>query len=61
MHPMNFCTRSIAVALLIGFPILPISAQVGAPTFSAEQRQQIEQIIKDYLMSHPELLQDALG
>ena len=58
---MNFCTRSIAVLLLVGLPILPLSAQVGAQTFSAEQRQQIEQIIKDYLMAHPELLQDALG
>jgi protein-disulfide isomerase len=59
---MNFSTRWIAAALLIGLlMLLPMSAQVRAQTFSTEQRQQIEQIIKDYLMSHPELLQDALG
>jgi protein-disulfide isomerase len=37
----------------------PLSAHAQA--FSPDQRQQIEQILKDYLMTHPELLQDVMG
>jgi protein-disulfide isomerase len=36
---------------------LPASAQ----TFSDDQRQQIEGIVKDYLMKHPELIQDVMS
>jgi protein-disulfide isomerase len=34
---------------------------VRAQTFSAEQRSEIERIVKDYLLSHPELLQDVMS
>jgi protein-disulfide isomerase len=36
---------------------LPASAE----SFSADQRQEIEGIIKDYLIKHPEVLQDAMA
>jgi protein-disulfide isomerase len=36
---------------------LPASAQ----TFSDDQRQQIEGIVKDYLLKHPEVLQDVMS
>jgi protein-disulfide isomerase len=36
---------------------LPASAQ----TFSDDQRQQVEGIVKDYLLKHPEVLQDAMS
>jgi protein-disulfide isomerase len=56
------CDRHLCAAgLLIGSLILltPLAAQAQA--FSSDQRQQIEQIVKDYLMSHPELLQDVMS
>jgi len=42
-------------ALLV--PTAPARAQAGAP---ALQRPQIEQIIKEYLLAHPEVVRDAL-
>jgi protein-disulfide isomerase len=36
---------------------LPASAQ----TFSDDQRQQVEGIVKDYLLKHPEVLQEAMS
>ncbi len=36
---------------------LPASAQ----TFSADQRHEIENIVKDYLLKHPEVLQDVMA
>ncbi len=38
----------------------PAATQPTAQTFSAEQQQQIENIIKNYLVSHPEVLQQAM-
>ena len=35
-------------------------ATPAAQTFSADQRQEIEGIIKSYLVAHPEVLQDAM-
>jgi protein-disulfide isomerase len=46
----------IAAALLLGLP-----ATAPAQTFSPDQRQQIETIIKDYLVNHPEVVQDILA
>ena len=46
----------IAAALLFGLP-----AAAPAQTFSPDQRQQIEAIIKDYLINHPEVVQDVLA
>jgi protein-disulfide isomerase len=40
---------------------LPGAAQVRAETFSADQRTEIERIIKDYLMQHPEVLTDVMA
>ena len=44
----------IATALFIGTPAI-----ASAQTFSADQRQEIEKIVKDYLMAHPEVIQDV--
>lgn len=40
-----------------------LAAPVAAPaqTFSPDQRQQIEGIIKDYLIAHPEVVQEVLA
>ena len=44
-------------AVLLALPAAPAQAQ----SFSATQRTEIERIVKDYLLSHPELLQDVMN
>jgi protein-disulfide isomerase len=46
----------VAAAMLMALP-----AVASAQTFSTDQRQQIEGILKDYLMAHPELIQDVMA
>jgi protein-disulfide isomerase len=43
--------------------VMLLAAPVAAPaqTFSPDQRQQIESIIKDYLIAHPEVVQEVLA
>jgi len=38
----------------------PAAATLSAPIFSNDQRHAIENVIKDYLVQHPEVLQDAM-
>ncbi|ABD07718.1 DSBA oxidoreductase [Rhodopseudomonas palustris HaA2] len=45
---------ALLALLLVGAPVA-----AAAQKFSDEQRSQIEQIIKDYLVSHPEVLEEA--
>jgi protein-disulfide isomerase len=58
---MQFCIRAIAAASLAALLAAPFAAAARAQSFNSEQRSEIEGIIKDYLMSHPELLQDVLA
>jgi protein-disulfide isomerase len=56
---MRFSPRtaiSIAFAMILAFP-----AMASAQTFSPDQRHQIENIIKDYLTNHPEVMQDVMA
>jgi protein-disulfide isomerase len=46
----------LATAMLVALP-----AAAPAQTFSPDQQKQIEGIIKDYLVAHPEVLQDAMA
>jgi protein-disulfide isomerase len=46
------------LALLV---TVPAAAPARAQSFTGEQRSEIERIIKDYLMSHPELLQEVMN
>ena len=46
----------LAAAMLI---VLPAAAP--AQSFSPDQRREIENIVKDYLMAHPQLLQDVIS
>jgi protein-disulfide isomerase len=56
MTPMiKMLTGAGAAALLMLAP--PVAAQ----EFSAPQKNEIERIIRDYLVSHPEVLQDAIA
>jgi protein-disulfide isomerase len=47
----------IAATLFLAPAVIPAHAE----TFSADQRQQIEGIIKSYLLEHPEVLQDVMA
>jgi len=47
----------IAAALLLAVAAAPARAQ----TFSTDQRKEIETIVKDYLMQHPEIMQDVMA
>jgi protein-disulfide isomerase len=40
---------------------LPAATPTRAQTFSADQRQEIEGIVKDYLLQHPEVMQDVMA
>lgn len=54
---MNFVPRiagPIAAALLL---VAPVAA--SAQSFSPDQRHEIEDIVKNYLIAHPEVIQDA--
>jgi protein-disulfide isomerase len=54
---MNFTSRT-AIAIISGI-LLALPAAASAQSFSTDQRHEIENIIKDYLIAHPEVLQDA--
>ncbi len=41
--------------------LLMLALPVAAQEFSAPQKSEIERIIKDYLVSHPEVLQEAIA
>ena len=56
---MTFSLRWAAAAAMT--VLLLAAAPSRAETFSADQRTEIEHIIKDYLVSHPEVLQDAMN
>jgi protein-disulfide isomerase len=49
-------TMLIATALLLAAP-----AAAQAPSFSPDQRQEIGTIVKEYLLAHPEVLQDVMA
>ncbi|MBX9824249.1 MAG: DsbA family protein [Xanthobacteraceae bacterium] len=48
-----------AAALSLSLGVLPSQAQ--AQSFSGAQKSEIEKIIRDYLVSHPEVLQEAIA
>jgi len=58
---MTLFQRPLAAALLALALALPAAAPARAQTFTGDQRGEIERIIKDYLLSHPELLQEVMA
>jgi protein-disulfide isomerase len=53
---MTRLVRPLALAAVLALAALPAAAQ----DFSATQRGEIEKIIKEYLLKHPEVLQEAM-
>jgi protein-disulfide isomerase/sulfite exporter TauE/SafE/copper chaperone CopZ len=65
---MGMMTRGSSITVLVSAKSKPAAESVGAPptfgqpkSLSAEQRAAIERIAKDYLISHPEVIQEALA
>jgi protein-disulfide isomerase len=50
--------RPALLASLLGASVLFAPAASAQQSFSADQRKEIEAIIKDYLISHPEVMQE---
>jgi protein-disulfide isomerase len=57
---MHLDPRPLAAALLALLLALPAAAPARAQSFSADQRGEIEHIVREYLLSHPELLQEVM-
>jgi protein-disulfide isomerase len=53
--------RLFATALLALMLAFPVGGGARAQSFSPDQRGEIERVIREYLLSHPELLQEAMG
>ncbi|HEY7243328.1 MAG TPA: DsbA family protein [Xanthobacteraceae bacterium] len=53
--------RAFAATSLAVLVALLLSAPVQAQSFTADQRGEIERIVKEYLLAHPELLQDVMS
>ena len=56
MISLRHLTLAAAACLAIG-----MTAPAGAQSFSDAQRGEIEGILKDYLLTHPEILQEAMA
>ncbi len=53
--------RAFAATLFAVLLALVFSAPVKAQSFTRDQRSEIERIVKEYLLAHPELLQDVMS
>src|SRR3981081_4163297 len=56
-NPMNMTPRLLAAAATAALLMLPAPSR--AQSFSPPQRGEIEGIIRDYLLAHPELLEEV--
>jgi protein-disulfide isomerase len=61
MNEMTLDPRRFAAALFAVVLALPAAAPAQAQSFTGEQRGEIERIVKEYLLSNPELLQDVMN
>ncbi len=56
----SFLARSLLAGLIAGFGALPALAQATNAAFNADQKKQIESMIHDYILQHPEVVQEAM-
>jgi protein-disulfide isomerase len=57
---MRLRLRPFAAVLIAGALTLPSTITAGAQSITPTQRGEIEKIVREYLLSHPELLQDVM-
>ena len=53
--------RPLAAALLALAVAFPAAGLAQSQSFNGDQRREIERIVKEYLLSNPELLQDVMS
>ena len=58
---MRLRLRPFAAILIAGALTLPCAVTASAQSITPTQRGEIETIIREYLLSHPELLQDVMA
>src|SRR5262249_48405310 len=58
---MKIHLRPFTAALFAGLIALPVAVHAQTQSINDAQRGEIEGIIKNYLLSHPELLQDVMN
>jgi protein-disulfide isomerase len=51
--------RTLIAPALVAFAVAVMPAGASAQSFSAGQRGEIEKIVKEYLLSHPEILEEV--
>lgn len=51
--------RTLAAPALVAFALAALPAGASAQSFSSSQRGEIEKIVKEYLLSHPEILEEV--
>jgi protein-disulfide isomerase len=54
---LRFSVPTAAALILVSL----CAGSAGAQTFSSDQRQEIEGIVKSYLLAHPEVMQDVMA
>src|SRR5436190_13945671 len=57
MHKFGLMSAGM-IAIFLACPTL---APAQTQSFSSDQRSEIERIVKEYLLAHPELLQDVMN
>jgi protein-disulfide isomerase len=58
---MKLDLRPFAAALFAILIAMPAATPARAQSFTADQRGEIERIVKEYLLSHPEFLQEVMS
>jgi protein-disulfide isomerase len=59
---MHFPLSSLRAALIVGtMALAPLTAAQAASPFNEQQRQAIGEIVRDYLLKNPELLQEVMA
>jgi protein-disulfide isomerase len=58
---MKLDLRPFAAALFAILVAVPAAAPARAQSFTGDQRGEIERIMREYLLSHPELLQEVMS
>ena len=59
--PFRRLLLAVCAILPAAFLLVGTAATTQAQSFSAEQRKEIEEVVRNYLLSNPELLQEVIS